>query len=151
MFVFKDGLNTNMLLESNDLLVSVIASSVSSMEVLVAQQINALNGTMVKISCTFTSCYKLDISKFAMNWTYQETKNDSEKLVRKCLACFLVFLYVYCGLFIIAPRIIYQDNYDYENLTETPVWNIVCILCILINTYTVSCSQYRQFFNCLDI
>ncbi|MCJ8739740.1 hypothetical protein PDJAM_G00050640 [Pangasius djambal] len=56
------------------------ASSVSSMEVLVAQQINALNGTTVKISCTFTSCYKLDISKFAMNWTFQQTKNDTEEM-----------------------------------------------------------------------
>ncbi|KAM9469402.1 sodium channel regulatory subunit beta-2 isoform 2-T2 [Clarias gariepinus] len=56
------------------------ASSVSSMEVLVAHQLNALNGTMIKISCTFTSCYKLDISKFAMNWTYQETKNDTEEM-----------------------------------------------------------------------
>ncbi|KAF7699803.1 sodium channel subunit beta-2 isoform X1 [Silurus meridionalis] len=55
-------------------------SSVSSMEVLVRQQIDALNGTMVKISCTFTSCYKLDLSKFAMNWTYQETKNDTEEM-----------------------------------------------------------------------
>lgn len=46
-----------------------------------AHQLNALNGTMIKISCTFTSCYKLDISKFAMNWTYQETKNDTEEMV----------------------------------------------------------------------
>ncbi|KAI5098688.1 sodium channel subunit beta-2, partial [Silurus meridionalis] len=61
-------------------LVSVLVSSVSSMEVLVRQQIDALNGTMVKISCTFTSCYKLDLSKFAMNWTYQETKNDTEEM-----------------------------------------------------------------------
>ncbi|KAK2831038.1 hypothetical protein Q7C36_016124 [Tachysurus vachellii] len=56
-----------------------VASSVSSMEVLVAQQINALNATTVKISCTFTSCYKLDISKFSMNWTYQATRNDTEE------------------------------------------------------------------------
>ncbi|KAF4085843.1 hypothetical protein AMELA_G00099650 [Ameiurus melas] len=55
-------------------------SSVSSMEVVVTPLINALNGTMVKISCTFTSCYKMDISKFAMNWTYQETKNDTEEM-----------------------------------------------------------------------
>ncbi|KAI5622235.1 sodium channel subunit beta-2, partial [Silurus asotus] len=65
--------------------VFVLVSSVSSMEVLVRQQIDALNGTMVKISCTFTSCYKLDLSKFAMNWTYQETKNDTEEMVRRIL------------------------------------------------------------------
>ncbi|XP_060798250.1 sodium channel subunit beta-2 [Neoarius graeffei] len=64
--------------DADEFLVSVLVSSVSSMEVLVAQQINALNGTMVKISCIFNSCYKLDTSRFSMNWTYQETKNDSE-------------------------------------------------------------------------
>ncbi|XP_062872723.1 sodium channel subunit beta-2 [Trichomycterus rosablanca] len=58
----------------------VSGSSVSSMEVIMAQKINALNGTTVKISCTFTSCYKLDTTKFAMNWTYQETKNDTEEM-----------------------------------------------------------------------
>ncbi|KAI4885876.1 hypothetical protein NFI96_032825 [Prochilodus magdalenae] len=50
------------------------------MDVLVAQQINALNGTMVRISCSFTSCYRLDPTKFAMNWTYQETFNDTEEM-----------------------------------------------------------------------
>lgn len=64
------------------------------MEVLVAQQINALNGTMVKISCTFTSCYKLDISKFAMNWTYQETKNDTEEMVRRTSSLFISHLHI---------------------------------------------------------
>lgn len=52
----------------------------SSMDVLVAQQINALNGTMVKIGCTFTSCYKMESKLFAMNWTYQETLNDTEEM-----------------------------------------------------------------------
>ncbi|KAI1903863.1 hypothetical protein AGOR_G00031600 [Albula goreensis] len=49
----------------------------SCMDVLVAHQLNALNGSTVKLSCTFTSCYKVDNSKFAMNWTYQETVNDT--------------------------------------------------------------------------
>lgn len=54
----------------------------SSMDVLVANYINALNGTTVKIPCTFTSCYKMDITKFSMNWTYQETLNDTEEMVK---------------------------------------------------------------------
>ncbi|XP_036413519.1 sodium channel subunit beta-2 [Colossoma macropomum] len=61
-------------------LLVIAASTVSSMDVLVAQQINALNGTMVRISCSFTSCYRLDPTKFAMNWTYQETLNDTEEM-----------------------------------------------------------------------
>ncbi|KAG9342101.1 hypothetical protein JZ751_017098, partial [Albula glossodonta] len=52
-------------------------SPASCMDVLVTHQLNALNGTLVKLSCTFTSCYKVDAGKFAMNWTYQETLNDS--------------------------------------------------------------------------
>ncbi|KAL7849559.1 hypothetical protein SRHO_G00211820 [Serrasalmus rhombeus] len=61
-------------------LLVIAASTVYSMDVLVAQQINALNGTMVRISCSFTSCYRLDPTKFAMNWTYQETLNDTEEM-----------------------------------------------------------------------
>ncbi|ROL43998.1 Sodium channel subunit beta-2 [Anabarilius grahami] len=53
------------------------------MDVLVPQQINALNGTNIRIPCAFTSCYKLDPSKFAMNWTYQETLNSTEEMVRE--------------------------------------------------------------------
>ncbi|XP_036378910.1 sodium channel subunit beta-2-like [Megalops cyprinoides] len=52
----------------------------SSMDVLVTHQLNVLNGTTVKLSCTFSSCYKVDNSKFAMNWTYQETLNDTEEM-----------------------------------------------------------------------
>ncbi|KAK5904358.1 hypothetical protein CesoFtcFv8_005933 [Champsocephalus esox] len=55
-------------------------SGCSSMDVLMPQNINALNGTTVKIPCTFTSCYKMDVGKFLMNWTYQETLNDTEDL-----------------------------------------------------------------------
>uniref|UniRef100_A0A673MRA3 Sodium channel, voltage-gated, type II, beta n=1 Tax=Sinocyclocheilus rhinocerous TaxID=307959 RepID=A0A673MRA3_9TELE len=53
---------------------------VNSMDVLVPPQIYALNGTDVRIPCAFTSCYKLDPSKFAMNWTYQETSNSTEEI-----------------------------------------------------------------------
>ncbi|XP_031149092.1 sodium channel subunit beta-2 [Sander lucioperca] len=55
-------------------------SGCSSMDVLMPNNINALNGTTVKIPCTFTSCYKMDVSRFAMNWTYQESLNDTEDM-----------------------------------------------------------------------
>ncbi|XDV32660.1 hypothetical protein PO909_003411 [Leuciscus waleckii] len=61
-------------------MVMFLACPVTSMDVLVQQQINALNGTDVKIPCTFTSCYKLDPKQFAMNWTYQETLNSTEEM-----------------------------------------------------------------------
>lgn len=65
----------------------------SAMDVLVASKINALNGTTVKISCTFTSCYKMDITKFAMNWTYQESLNDTEELVKWAAHTFKAFTF----------------------------------------------------------
>lgn len=51
-----------------------------SMDVTVPSYINALNGSTVKIPCIFTSCYKMDATKFIMNWTYQETFNDTEDM-----------------------------------------------------------------------
>ncbi|NP_001333341.1 sodium channel subunit beta-2 [Danio rerio] len=61
-------------------MVMFLACPVMSMDVLVPALINALNGSDVRITCTFTSCYKLDPSKFAMNWTYQETSNSTEEM-----------------------------------------------------------------------
>uniref|UniRef100_A0A3P8UQQ2 Sodium channel, voltage-gated, type II, beta n=1 Tax=Cynoglossus semilaevis TaxID=244447 RepID=A0A3P8UQQ2_CYNSE len=51
----------------------------SCMDVLVTNNINALNGSTIKISCTFTSCYKMDAAQFSMNWTYQESSNHTEE------------------------------------------------------------------------
>lgn len=51
------------------------------MEVMAPATINALNGTSVKLSCTFNSCYKVENKQFSLNWTYQECKNCSEELV----------------------------------------------------------------------
>lgn len=62
------------------LLLLLSLSGCSSMDVIVPNNINALNGTTVKIPCTFTSCYKMDATRFAMNWTYQETVNDTEDM-----------------------------------------------------------------------
>ncbi|XP_059931760.1 sodium channel subunit beta-2 isoform X1 [Gadus macrocephalus] len=57
----------------------------SGMDVIMAspKNVTALNGTEVKISCIFQSCYKMDPSVFVMNWTFQETKNDTEKMLMK--------------------------------------------------------------------
>ncbi|XP_038549683.1 sodium channel subunit beta-2 [Micropterus salmoides] len=63
------------------LLLLLSLSGCSSMDVLVPSNINALNGTTIKIPCTFTSCYKMDPVKFAMNWTYQESVNDTEEMI----------------------------------------------------------------------
>ncbi|KAF7219159.1 sodium voltage-gated channel beta subunit 2 [Nothobranchius furzeri] len=57
----------------------LLLSGCSCMDVLVQPYINALNGTTTTIHCTFTSCYKIDLTKFGMNWTYQETLNDTEE------------------------------------------------------------------------
>ncbi|XP_029963955.1 sodium channel subunit beta-2 isoform X1 [Salarias fasciatus] len=62
------------------LLLLLSLSGCASMEVIVPNQIDALNGTTVKIPCTFTSCYKMDELTFQMNWTYQETRNDTEEM-----------------------------------------------------------------------
>ncbi|XP_014069655.1 sodium channel subunit beta-2 [Salmo salar] len=62
------------------LMVYIMACPASSMDVLVHNQIDVLNGTMVRIQCIFTSCYKMDVNKFAMNWTYQENTNKTEEM-----------------------------------------------------------------------
>ncbi|KAM9852976.1 sodium channel regulatory subunit beta-2 [Aulostomus maculatus] len=55
-------------------------SGCSSMDVTVQSLIHALNGSTIKIQCAFTSCYKMDSTRFAMNWTYQESLNDTEEM-----------------------------------------------------------------------
>lgn len=68
------------------------------MDVLVSGNINALNGSTVKIPCTFTSCYKMDATKFSMNWTYQESLNDTEEMVKllvfACLTTLIHWAYI---------------------------------------------------------
>ncbi|XP_049581479.1 sodium channel subunit beta-2 isoform X1 [Syngnathus scovelli] len=55
-------------------------SGCSSMDVIVTSKINVMNGSDIKIPCTFTSCYKIDTNKFVMNWTYHESINDTEQM-----------------------------------------------------------------------
>ncbi|XP_061073571.1 sodium channel subunit beta-2 isoform X1 [Conger conger] len=61
------------------LVILMMGSPASGMDVLVTHHLNALNGTLVKLSCTFTSCYKVDHAKFAMNWTYKESSNATDE------------------------------------------------------------------------
>lgn len=70
-------------LMSAALLVLLSLSGCSSMDVLIPSKLNALNGTTVRIPCSFTSCYKMDTHKFSMNWTYQRSRNDSEEMFMK--------------------------------------------------------------------
>ncbi|KAM6958975.1 sodium channel regulatory subunit beta-2 [Aplochiton taeniatus] len=84
------------------------------MEVLVAPQINVLNGTTVRIGCSFTSCYKMDATKFAMNWTYQETSNDTEEM-------FMTF-HSKKGMVALRPerfmeRVLFSGNLDKNDLS----------------------------------
>ncbi|XP_061684374.1 sodium channel subunit beta-2 [Syngnathoides biaculeatus] len=51
------------------------------MDVIVPTKINVMNGSDIKIPCTFTSCYKIDANKFVMNWTYHESVNDTERVL----------------------------------------------------------------------
>ncbi|XP_050778099.1 sodium channel subunit beta-2 isoform X2 [Gopherus flavomarginatus] len=52
------------------------------MEITAQPTISALNGSSVRLSCTFNSCYKVENKQFSLNWTYQECENCSEELVQ---------------------------------------------------------------------
>lgn len=62
-------------------LILMMGSPVSCMDVTVTQKLNALNGSQVKLSCSFISCYKVDTSKFTMNWTYTELPENTTKIL----------------------------------------------------------------------
>ncbi|NP_001088105.2 sodium channel subunit beta-2 precursor [Xenopus laevis] len=54
---------------------------VSGMEITAPPTLYALNGTDVRLSCKFSSCYKMDNNKlFSMNWTYKSCENCSEEM-----------------------------------------------------------------------
>nr|XP_014430496.1 sodium channel subunit beta-2 [Pelodiscus sinensis] len=50
------------------------------MEIMAQPTISALNGTSVRLACTFNSCYKVENKEFSLNWTYQGCDNCSEEL-----------------------------------------------------------------------
>lgn len=51
------------------------------MEVMAPITVNALNGSSVRLPCTFNSCYKVENKQFSLNWTYQVCDNCTEELV----------------------------------------------------------------------
>lgn len=51
------------------------------MEIMAPHTILALNGSSVRLSCTFNSCYRVEKKQFSLNWTYQECDNCSEDAV----------------------------------------------------------------------
>uniref|UniRef100_A0A674INN5 Sodium voltage-gated channel beta subunit 2 n=1 Tax=Terrapene triunguis TaxID=2587831 RepID=A0A674INN5_9SAUR len=50
------------------------------MEITAQTTVSALNGSSVRLPCTFNSCYKVENKLFSLNWTYQECENCSEEL-----------------------------------------------------------------------
>ncbi|KAM6107771.1 sodium channel regulatory subunit beta-2 isoform 2-T2 [Pterocles gutturalis] len=68
-----------LLLTGLSLLLSLAPTGLG-MEVMAPPTINALNGSSVKLSCTFNSCYKVENKQFSLNWTYQGCRNCSEEL-----------------------------------------------------------------------
>ncbi|XP_074071264.1 sodium channel regulatory subunit beta-2 isoform X1 [Macrotis lagotis] len=57
-----------------------LVPAASSMEVTVPMTLNVLNGTTVRLTCTFNSCYTVNNKQFSLNWTYQECKNCTEEM-----------------------------------------------------------------------
>ncbi|XP_053547263.1 sodium channel subunit beta-2 [Bombina bombina] len=55
-----------------------LLAGVWSMEITVPGTVYALNGSDIKLPCSFTSCYKVDNKKFSMNWTYKSCYNCTE-------------------------------------------------------------------------
>ncbi|XP_053308624.1 sodium channel subunit beta-2 [Spea bombifrons] len=54
-------------------------ATVSGMEISVPSVVQALNGTDIRLPCSFNSCYKVDNKQFSMNWTYRACENCSEE------------------------------------------------------------------------
>ncbi|XP_029428959.1 sodium channel subunit beta-2 isoform X2 [Rhinatrema bivittatum] len=50
-----------------------------SMEITAPASVQAINGTDIRLSCTFLSCYKVNHKQFSMNWTYRECENCTEE------------------------------------------------------------------------
>ncbi|XP_068096973.1 LOW QUALITY PROTEIN: sodium channel subunit beta-2 [Hyperolius riggenbachi] len=53
--------------------------SASAMEITVPAVVYALNGSDIRLTCNFNSCYKMEIKWFSMNWTYRGCENCTEE------------------------------------------------------------------------
>nr|XP_008121078.2 PREDICTED: sodium channel subunit beta-2 isoform X1 [Anolis carolinensis] len=54
--------------------------SIQAMEVMAPPTIYALNGSSIRLTCTFNSCYQVEKKQFSLNWTYQGCDNCTEEL-----------------------------------------------------------------------
>ncbi|CAI5795495.1 sodium channel subunit beta-2 [Podarcis raffonei] len=61
------------------LCLALVPSSLG-MEVTAPFTIMALNGSSVRLTCTFNSCYRVEKKQFSLNWTYQECDNCTEEM-----------------------------------------------------------------------
>ncbi|XP_026536806.1 sodium channel subunit beta-2 [Notechis scutatus] len=50
------------------------------MELMAPTTLYALNGSSIRLSCTFHSCYQVDKKQFSLNWTYQTCQNCTEEM-----------------------------------------------------------------------
>ncbi|TFK01969.1 vesicle-associated membrane protein 2-like [Platysternon megacephalum] len=60
------------------------------MEITAQSTVSALNGSSVRLPCTFNSCYKVENKHFSLNWTYQECENCSEELDEGTYNCYVM-------------------------------------------------------------
>ncbi|XP_062995132.1 sodium channel subunit beta-2 [Elgaria multicarinata webbii] len=60
------------------LLLALVPGS-PAMEVTAPATIYALNGSSIRLSCTFNSCYQVEKKQFSLNWTYQRCDNCTEE------------------------------------------------------------------------
>ncbi|XP_061449377.1 sodium channel subunit beta-2 [Rhineura floridana] len=60
------------------LCLALVPSSLS-MEVMAPPTVYALNGSSIRLGCTFNSCYRMEKKQFSLNWTYQECDNCTEE------------------------------------------------------------------------
>ncbi|XP_070808371.1 sodium channel regulatory subunit beta-2 isoform X2 [Pituophis catenifer annectens] len=51
------------------------------MELMAPTTVYALNGSSIRLSCTFNSCYQVDKKQFSLNWTYQTCQNCTEEML----------------------------------------------------------------------
>ncbi|XP_013911329.1 PREDICTED: sodium channel subunit beta-2 [Thamnophis sirtalis] len=62
------------------LLLFPLALNTLGMEMTAVTPVYALNGSSIRLTCTFNSCYQVDKKQFSMNWTYQTCQNCTEEM-----------------------------------------------------------------------
>lgn len=60
---------------------SLLVLNTLGMELMAPTTVYALNGSSIRLTCTFNSCYQVDKKQFSLNWTYQNCQNCTEEMV----------------------------------------------------------------------